>query len=98
MPQLGETIAASDDILKAFGGKGANQAIAAARLCEGLDIQVQMLGQVGKDSEGEAYVKYLQDNKIDASLVKVLDNVATGQAYILSQNKDNSIIIVGGAN
>jgi sugar/nucleoside kinase (ribokinase family) len=43
-----------------------------------------MLGQVGKDSEGEAYVKYLQDNKIDASLVKVLDNVATGQAYILS--------------
>ena len=57
-----------------------------------------MLGQVGKDSEGEAYVKYLQDNKIDASLVKVLDNVATGQAYILSQNKDNSIIIVGGAN
>lgn len=43
-----------------------------------------MLGQVGKDSEGEAYIKFLQENKIDATLVNVLDGVATGQAFILS--------------
>lgn len=98
MPLLGETIAADNDILKAFGGKGANQAIACARLCQGLPIQVQMLGQVGKDSEGSAYLQYLIENNIDSSLVSQLDNVATGQAYILCQNKDNSIIIVGGAN
>jgi sugar/nucleoside kinase (ribokinase family) len=37
-----------------------------------------MLGQVGKDSEGSAYLQYLIENNIDSSLVSQLDNVATG--------------------
>jgi ribokinase len=96
MPMLGETVAASNDILKAFGGKGANQAIACARLADG--VRVQMLGQVGSDQEGTAYLEYLSQNQVDNTLVKKVDGMATGQAYILSQQADNSIIIVGGAN
>lgn len=43
MPEVGETLDADDEVLKAFGGKGANQAIAASRLLGGT-YNVQMLG------------------------------------------------------
>lgn len=69
-------MAAENDILKAFGGKGANQAIACARLCE--NTKIQMLGQVGKDAEGEAYLKYLAENNVDATLVRVKEDQVTG--------------------
>ena len=54
LPKDGETIAARDNVEFAFGGKGANQAVAAARsrLPTG-GIEVKMLGQVGKDKEGK---------------------------------------------
>jgi ribokinase len=42
LPEKGETLAADDEVFKAFGGKGANQAIAAARATK--DCTVQMLG------------------------------------------------------
>ena len=58
---------------KAFGGKGANQAVAAARAGKHDQVDVTMLGQVGNDSEGNQYLKYLADNKIDGSHIKVLD-------------------------
>ena len=47
LPQVGETIASSE-VVKAYGGKGANQAVAAARL----GGSVSMLGQVGEDNDG----------------------------------------------
>ena len=59
-----------------------------------------MLGQIGNDVEGSAFIKYLEDNKIDHSGVVTMSNSCTGQAYILSldQKGDNSIVIVGGSN
>ena len=53
MPLIDETYAAENEVLKAFGGKGANQAVACARLCsENQMHKVEMLGQVGNDTEG----------------------------------------------
>ena len=99
MPEMGETLAADDSVFKAFGGKGANQAVAAARLKMANDnFDVQMLGQVGDDSEGKAFLKFLDENGVDVSCIVVKDDACTGQAYILSVNKDNSIVIVGGSN
>ena len=112
MPQVGETLEASDDIFKAFGGKGSNQAIAAARLNPRFGMSeeeakdappgysVQMLGQIGDDDEGRAFMKYLEENGIDHSGIIMTDDACTGQAYILSQREtgDNSIVIVGGSN
>lgn len=57
-----------------------------------------MLGQVGSDDEGKAYLKYLEENGIDSTGIIVRDDVPTGQAYILSIDKDNSILIIGGSN
>ena len=93
---------ADNDVLKTFGGKGANTAVGCARLVseetEDVKIQVQMLGQLGTDNEGTQYMQYLVDNKIDNSLIVQKEGVPTGQAYILTANQDNSILIVGGAN
>jgi ribokinase len=59
LPKRGETISADDQVLKAFGGKGANQAVAAARVIQSKNQTVQMLGQVGNDTEGKLYISYL---------------------------------------
>ena len=92
LPQVGETLEASDDIFKAFGGKGSNQAIAAARLNPRFGMSeeeaekeqappgftVQMLGQIGNDSEGQAFIKYLSENGIDHSGIITQDDACTG--------------------
>ena len=112
MPEVGETLEASDDIFKAFGGKGSNQAIAAARLNPRFGLtdeeakdapagfQVQMRGQIGDDAEGKAFIEYLEENGIDHSGIITQNDSCTGQAYILSlkETADNSIVIVGGSN
>ena len=95
LPQIGETIAANA-VERAYGGKGANAAVAASRL----GGTVTMLGQVGNDGDGQGYVSYLQkEEKVEISGVKVLEGIPTGQAFIMSQaDGDNSIVINGGAN
>ena len=100
LPVIGETMAADDDVMKAFGGKGANQAVSCARLCQLSGCEVVMLGQVGSDEEGNAYLNYLAENKVKTKDIKVLSNMVTGQAFIFSINKtgENSIVIIGGAN
>ena len=76
-----------------FGGKGANQAVACARLgCE-----VKFLGCVGKDDAGMKCIQNLKQNKIDTSYIKEVDE-ETGSAHIVVADKDNSIIVVPGAN
>lgn len=59
-----------------------------------------MLGQIGDDDEGRAFIKYLEENGIDHSGIITQEEACTGQAYILSQRDtgDNSIVIVGGSN
>src|SRR5215210_9330738 len=72
-PEPGETV--TDAELALFpGGKGANQAIAAARL----GAEVAMLGRVGEDSFGEDLVKNLRDNGVDTSRVETVSGAPTG--------------------
>ncbi len=92
-PKLGETVLGT--LYKtAPGGKGANQAVAAARL----GGQVEMIGCVGSDSFGIELITNLEANKIDVSGVKVSAESASGIANILISDGDNRIIVVPGAN
>lgn len=93
IPKLGETIQG-----KGFasypGGKGANQAVAAARL----GCSVSMIGCVGKDVFGEVMVKNFQNDKINAEGVFISNEKNTGTATILVCRGDNFIILDAGAN
>jgi ribokinase len=92
-PVPGETILG--DSFKTFpGGKGANQAVAAARL----GGNVQMVGRIGNDSFGQELLKNLNNNQVDcANILKVKE--PTGTALITVDAKgQNSIIVVPGAN
>ncbi|MFT8412489.1 MAG: ribokinase [Schleiferilactobacillus perolens] len=94
LPQPGETIAMSG-FSTAGGGKGANQAIAAARS----GAKTAFIGAVGNDTNGEFMKTQLVENGINIQAVKTTDEAATGQAYILLQaSGQNSIIIDHGAN
>jgi len=59
-----------------------------------------MLGQIGSDEEGQAFIKYMEENGVDHSGIITQEDSCTGQAYILSltETADNSIVIVGGSN
>jgi ribokinase len=92
-PQPGETISGGDlQIIP--GGKGANQAVAAARL----GAKVKMIGRVGSDSFGPFLVENLKSNQVDVSQIKT-DDSATGAAIIVvDANGQNSIVLSSGAN
>jgi ribokinase len=93
-PRPGETIFGKSFDL-GFGGKGANQAIA-ARLC-GADVT--MVAKVGNDLFGEATVKNFSSFGIDAAHVRIVDGVSSGVAPIfVDSNGQNRIIVVKGAN
>ena len=92
-PIKGETIF-GDAFSIVPGGKGANQAVAIARL--GGDVK--MFGCVGDDIYADAMIKNLRDNGVDVSNVKEISNVSTGVAVITVAENDNSIIVVKGAN
>lgn len=94
MPLPGETLAAADKT-SAAGGKGANQAVAAARS----GAKTAFIGQVGTDNGGEMMIKDLQDNGIDTTGIRENDQVGTGSAAILlDEDGQNSILVYGGAN
>ena len=93
-PRPGETIFGRSFDL-GFGGKGANQAVA-ARLC-GADVV--MIGKVGNDLFGEATVKNFAAFGIDTAHVGIVDGVSSGVAPIFVEpNGQNRIIVVKGAN
>ncbi len=92
-PQPGETISGGD-LQVIPGGKGANQAVAAARL--GADVS--MLGRVGKDNFGNFLLDNLKTNYVDSQLVQ-RDDASTGTAIIVvDSNGQNSIVLSPGAN
>ena len=93
MPKNGETIT-GNGFFTARGGKGANQAVAAARL----GGKVSMCGCVGNDSFGKDAINSLQNDGVDVSHIRVVDNVSTGTAVIVVENGDNRIILDKGAN
>lgn len=92
-PQAGETVMGKRLIVSP-GGKGANQAVAAARLGE----KVYMIGCVGNDAYGSMMLDTLKENGVNTDYVSVLDNEATGTAHIILAEGDNSIIVLKGAN
>ena len=92
LPKLGETLTGRHFAMN-FGGKGANQAAAIAKLgCE-----VRMLGAVGKDLSGDSAIKNLESFGVDCSAVLRAD-APTGAAVITVCCGDNHIILDEGAN
>ena len=92
-PQPGETIS-GEDLQVIPGGKGANQAVAAARL----GAHVSMLGRVGKDNFGDFLLDNLKSNHVDSQFVQ-RDDASTGTAIIVvDANGQNSIVLSPGAN
>lgn len=93
-PQPGETIAAQSKS-SAPGGKGANQAVAAARS----GAQTAFVGAVGSDNEGQYMLEALKENDIDTSHINIDKYHGTGSAAItLDANGQNDIMVYGGAN
>ena len=95
MPVWGETVLAKH-FETSFGGKGANQAVAAAKL----GAEVVMVTNLGDDGLGESALKNFESYGIDTGHVRRIPNQSTGTATILVDEKsgDNSILIVAGAN
>jgi ribokinase len=93
-PRPGETIFGKSFDL-GFGGKGANQAVA-ARLC---GASVAMIAKVGSDLFGPATIQNFQSQGIDATHVRVAEGVSSGVAPIFVEpGGQNRIIVVKGAN
>ncbi|KEP70024.1 ribokinase [Thioclava dalianensis] len=94
MPARGETLAAPDFAM-GFGGKGANQAVAAARL----GSKVAMVTCVGDDGFGAQVRANLESNGIDTTHVRTVEGSASGVAPIFVEpDGENAILIVKGAN
>lgn len=94
LPKKGESVLGSS-ILQSAGGKGANQAVAAA-LVGGNVILISMRGD---DAYGEQLVAAAQKTGVDTSLIEVSGDTATGTAVIaVDSHGDNMIVISPGAN
>ena len=94
LPHPGETVVARR-FAHFPGGKGANQAVAAARMGAG----TLMIGATGADEAGSMMRAFLQDNGVDTGMVGINPRHPTGQAFInVSANGENAIVIVPGAN
>src|SRR5438477_6826277 len=94
LPRAGETVL-GDRLGRYPGGKGANQAVAAARL----GGQVGMVGRVGADDFGAELVANLAANGVDASGVERDNSAATGAALIfVGPEGQNMIAVAPGAN
>ena len=93
IPKKGETLTGTS-LSYIPGGKGANQAVAMARL----GANVQMFGCVGEDASGEILTENLKKNGVDTSCIRRIPGTPTGTAFITVGEKDNTIIIIAGAN
>jgi ribokinase len=94
LPAAGETVPAST-LVRQFGGKGANQAVAAARQA----ARVSMVGCVGADETGRAYRRRLRAEGINTHGLFTTGKVLTGSALIaVDDSAENLIIVVPGAN
>lgn len=92
-PEVGETITGTG-FETTFGGKGANQAVASARL--GADVY--MVGTVGSDIFGKELLLNLTTNKIHIDYVEPVTHEPSGSAHITIADGDNSIVYIPGAN
>lgn len=94
LPAPGETVL-GHGFRREPGGKGANQACAAARM----DQPVTFIGAVGRDPFGQQLMQNLQDNHIDITHVARREDVPTGTAFIVVDvHGQNQIVVNSGAN
>lgn len=92
-PATGETLLGGTFAVLA-GGKGLNQAVAAARL----GAPAAMAGRVGDDDFGRSLLALLDAERIDRTLVRATAGIATGVAVITVAAGDNTIVVASGAN
>jgi ribokinase len=94
LPVAGETLT-GEEFFKISGGKGANQAVALARL----GIPTHMVGRVGANSFGAELVQHLQDTGVQTQNIFADENVSSGVAIItVDHHGENHIIVIPGAN
>jgi len=93
VPVMGETILGGG-FFTSPGGKGANQAVAAAKL----GANVSMLGRAGGDAFGAQLMENLRASGVDTEHIRVTEEAPTGAAVILLKDGDNCIIVDPGAN
>lgn len=94
LPRPGETVAAIATS-RHFGGKGANQAVAAARQ----GAHVTLVGALGRDAAGDDYRAHLLRQGIDQAAVASIDHEATGTAHVyVDRQGANLIVVAAGAN
>lgn len=99
LPKKGETVLA-DGCYRGLGGKGANQAVAIARLARKYEDgrkSVKMIGRIGSDALGAELVQKLDGYDVDTEFVRKV-NRNTGLAVVSVTGKDNRIMVYGGAN
>ncbi|MDN4618385.1 ribokinase [Paenibacillus sp. PsM32] len=92
-PGAGETVL-GESFKTVPGGKGANQAVAAARL----GAEVTMIGRVGDDHLGTTILQNFKDNDVNVDYVEPVTDMESGTAHIILAEGDNSIIVVKAAN
>jgi ribokinase len=92
-PGIGETVA-GHAVLYFPGGKGANQAVAAAKL----GAPTTLIGRLGKDAFGDQLKTFLAAKAVDLSFVQQTSEAHTGTAVITIANADNTIVVIPGAN
>jgi ribokinase len=92
-PRVGETVA-GQAVHYFPGGKGANQAVAAAKL----GAPTTLIGRLGTDAFGQQLRQFLKLQGVDLSLVKETADIHTGTAVITVAAADNTIVVVPGAN
>lgn len=93
IPRSGETLSATG-LKRSPGGKGGNQAVAAARLGR----RVAMVGAVGADGTGDDVLRCLRSEGLGTSGVVQHDELPTGTAVILWEQPESTIVIEAGAN
>jgi ribokinase len=92
-PKVGETVA-GHAVHYFPGGKGANQAVAAAKL----GAMTALIGRLGTDAFGQQLRTFLAAQGVDLALVKDTPDIHTGTAIITVADADNTIVVVPGAN
>jgi ribokinase len=92
-PKVGETVA-GNAVHYFPGGKGANQAVAAAKL----GASATLIGRLGADAFGPELRRFLAEQGVDLTFVRDTAEAHTGTALITVANADNTIVVVPGAN
>jgi ribokinase len=92
-PAIGETVA-GQAVLYFPGGKGANQAVAAAKL----GAPTTLIGCIGRDAFGQQLKAFLAAQGVELGFLRETTDAHTGTAIITVANTDNTIVVVSGAN